>query len=178
MLETNTSSASAKRCSTTASLAKSAITIRGGAVGLIIDAWHAGLLRVYVSGVAYEPINATAAGNAPSSIGDTCPTRAHVTQSIHRLCADTPSDLGIYIQVMPEEAVAQQRADFTVLLQSLGQASVEAIEKAMEEREEVEPEKGLSPKMVRRLQRCLTGQHPASPTRKHTRSGRARQTNR
>lgn len=86
--------------------------------------------------------------------------------------------LAYTIHAMPEEAVAQQRAAFTALLQSLGQASFEEIEKVMAEREEVEPERGLSPKMVKRLQRRLTGQHPASHTRERLRGEGARLTRR
>jgi predicted HicB family RNase H-like nuclease len=76
------------------------------------------------------------------------------------------------VQAISEEAVAQQRTDFTALLQSLGQASFEEIEKVMAKREGVEPERGLNPKVVRRLQRRLAGQHPA-PIREHLRSGRS-----
>lgn len=44
----------------------------------------------------------------------------------------------------------QQEHDFAKLLQSLGQASFEEIEKIMQEREASKPEKGLSPEVVKR----------------------------
>ncbi|MFQ5854541.1 MAG: toxin-antitoxin system HicB family antitoxin [Anaerolineae bacterium] len=58
-------------------------------------------------------------------------------------------------QAVPAEAVAQQRASFTALLQSLGQATFDEIEAAMAEREEVEPEVGLTPEVTRRLRERL-----------------------
>lgn len=61
------------------------------------------------------------------------------------------------VQAVPEEAVAQQRAACTTLLQNLGHASPDAIEKVMAQREEIEPEKGLSPKIIKRLRRRLAG---------------------
>ena len=70
--------------------------------------------------------------------------------------------LAYTVQAIPEGAVAQQRAAFTALLQSLGQASFEEIERVIAEREGVEPERGLSPKIVRRLHRRLAGQHPST----------------
>lgn len=59
------------------------------------------------------------------------------------------------VQAVPEQAVARQRASFTALLQSLGQASFDAIEAVMAEREEVEPEVGLSPEVTMRLREHL-----------------------
>ncbi len=86
--------------------------------------------------------------------------------------------LAYTIQPISEEVVAQQRAAFAALQNSLGQASSEEVERVMVEREEVEPEKGLSPKLVRRLQRRLSSQHPASHTREHVRGRGARLTSR
>ena len=59
------------------------------------------------------------------------------------------------VQAMPEEAVAQQRASFTALLQSLGQASFDEIEAVMAGREAIEPEAGLTPDITRRLRERL-----------------------
>ena len=56
------------------------------------------------------------------------------------------------------ETIAHQRASFTALLQSLGQASFAEIEAVMAEREVVEPEEGLSPEVVMRLQKRLADQ--------------------
>ena len=55
-------------------------------------------------------------------------------------------------QALPDKAIAQQRAAYTALLQSLGRASFEAIQQIMDEREVIEPEKGLSPEVVKKLQ--------------------------
>ncbi len=43
------------------------------------------------------------------------------------------------VQTVPEEEIAQQRASFNALLQSLGTASFDEIEAVMAEREVVEP---------------------------------------
>lgn len=55
------------------------------------------------------------------------------------------------VRAVPEKEIQQQEDDFANLLQSLGQASFEEIEQVMQEREEVKPEEGLSPEVVRRL---------------------------
>jgi len=60
--------------------------------------------------------------------------------------------LSYTVQAVPEEAMAQQRASFTALLQNLGQASFDEVEAVMAERDQVEPEAGLSPVVTRRLQ--------------------------
>lgn len=53
--------------------------------------------------------------------------------------------LAYLVAAAPEGAAAQQRASFTALLESLGQATSEEIETVLAEREEVEPEEGLTP---------------------------------
>lgn len=63
--------------------------------------------------------------------------------------------LAYRIQAVPVEEIKQQRASFTALLQSLGQASMTEIEQMLAEREVVEPEAGLSPEMMERLQTRL-----------------------
>lgn len=65
-------------------------------------------------------------------------------------------------QAVPETEVAQQRAAFATLLNSLGQASFAEIEKTMQEREAVEPEVGLTPEVVQRLQSRIAQQRERS----------------
>jgi hypothetical protein len=70
--------------------------------------------------------------------------------------------LAYTVQAVPEQAVAQQRASFTALLQSLGQASFDEIEAVLTEREVVEPEAGLNPEVITRLrERLADKQQPA-----------------
>jgi uncharacterized protein (DUF1778 family) len=64
-----------------------------------------------------------------------------------------------------EGAVAQQRAAFDALLQNLGQASSEQIEKVMAQRQQTPPERGLSPKIIKRVRRHLTGSHRSAAER-------------
>jgi len=64
--------------------------------------------------------------------------------------------LAYTVQAVPQQAVAEQRAAYTALLQRLGQASFDEIEAALAEREEVAPEVGLSPKVVERLRKRTT----------------------
>ena len=61
-------------------------------------------------------------------------------------------------QAVPETEVAQQRTAFATLLNNLGQASFAEIEKTMQEREAVEPEVGLMPEVVQRLQSRIAQQ--------------------
>jgi predicted HicB family RNase H-like nuclease len=63
------------------------------------------------------------------------------------------------IQELSEEAVSQQRATFNALLQSLGQASPEQVEKALAQREQTRPERGLSPKLIKRVQKRVAEQY-------------------
>jgi hypothetical protein len=62
------------------------------------------------------------------------------------------------VQTLPEQAVAEQRASFKALLQGLGRASDEQIKAALDEREVVEPEDGLSPEVVTHLRERLAPQ--------------------
>jgi hypothetical protein len=66
--------------------------------------------------------------------------------------------LAYTVQAVPEQAVAQQQASFTALLQSLGQASFDEIEAVLAEREVVEPEAGLNPEVITRLRERLADQ--------------------
>ena len=65
-----------------------------------------------------------------------------------------------------EGAVAQQRADFDALLQNLGQASTEQIDKVLAQREQTAPERGLSPKLIKRVRRHLTEQYRSAAERR------------
>jgi len=62
------------------------------------------------------------------------------------------------IDAVPENEIAKQRTDFAALLHSLGKASFNEIEKTMQERELVKAEKGLTPAVVKRLQRRIANQ--------------------
>ena len=66
--------------------------------------------------------------------------------------------LSYAIQTTPEEAVAEQRAAYTALLQSLGRASFDEIQQVMDERETVAPEEGLSPEVAEKLRRRIQSQ--------------------
>jgi len=59
--------------------------------------------------------------------------------------------LAYTVQAVPEKAVAEQRAAYTALLQNLGETSFEQIQKTLDERESISPEKGLSPEVVDRI---------------------------
>jgi uncharacterized protein YpbB len=56
--------------------------------------------------------------------------------------------LAYTVQSLPDKAVAEQKASYTALLQSLGQASFDEIEHVLAEREKIEPEKGLTPEVI------------------------------
>lgn len=68
--------------------------------------------------------------------------------------------LAYTVHPVPASEVAEQRAAYTALLQSLGGATSEEIEAAMAEREEVSSERELSPQVVKRLQERLAGRRP------------------
>ena len=63
------------------------------------------------------------------------------------------------VQAVPEKNLAEQRAQYTTLLQSLGQASFDEIQKALDERETTEPEAGLTPDVADALRKKLS--HPS-----------------
>ena len=68
--------------------------------------------------------------------------------------------LAYTVQAVPEKAVAEQRAAYTALLQSLGDTSFDQIRKTLDERESVSPEDGLSTEVVERLRRRVSGEQP------------------
>ena len=59
--------------------------------------------------------------------------------------------LAYMVQGVPEEEIEQQRTLFQALLESLGEASEAEIERALAEREVVEPETNLESVAVKRL---------------------------
>ena len=63
------------------------------------------------------------------------------------------------VHTVPEEAVAQQQAQFTALLRKLGQASPEAISAVLAARDHVEPEPDLTPDVVAQLRARLVKHH-------------------
>jgi predicted HicB family RNase H-like nuclease len=70
------------------------------------------------------------------------------------------------IHEFSEGAIAQQRADFDALLQNLGQASSDQVDKVLAQREHVAPERGLSPKIIKRVRRRLTEQYRSAARRR------------
>jgi hypothetical protein len=60
------------------------------------------------------------------------------------------------VHAMPEETVAQQRAQLTALLRELGQASPEAIRAVLAARDQVASEPELTPDVVAQLRARLT----------------------
>jgi uncharacterized protein YpbB len=60
------------------------------------------------------------------------------------------------IQAVPEKALAEQRAQYATLLQTLGHASFEEIEKVLDEREPVNLDPGLTPEVAEALRRKLS----------------------
>ena len=60
------------------------------------------------------------------------------------------------IQAVPERVLAEQRAHYTTLLQTLGQASFDEIEKALDERESVDLDPGLTPDVAEALRSKLS----------------------
>jgi hypothetical protein len=67
--------------------------------------------------------------------------------------------LAYTVQTLPDKAIAEQKASYAALLQNLGQASFDEIEKVMAERETVESEKGLTPKMIQAITNRIREQH-------------------
>jgi len=71
------------------------------------------------------------------------------------------TQLAYTVQAIPEDVTAQQQAQYTELLQKLGQVSCAEIKETLAEREVVEPESSLHPEVVTRLQKQLmTNQAP------------------
>jgi hypothetical protein len=64
------------------------------------------------------------------------------------------------VHVVSEEGVAQQQAQFTALLEELGQADATALTAAFAAREPSAPEPDLTPDVITRLQARLTKTTP------------------
>lgn len=62
------------------------------------------------------------------------------------------------VQVLPPEAVAQQRSDFEAFMQSLGKATDAQVEEFLAQREIVEPEPELQPEAVIKLRQKIAEQ--------------------
>jgi hypothetical protein len=63
--------------------------------------------------------------------------------------------LGYTVQPVPEKAIAEQKAAYSALLQSLGSSSFAEIQAVLAEREPAEPDPGLTPEVVSRLQQRI-----------------------
>ncbi len=59
------------------------------------------------------------------------------------------------VRVVPEEEIAQQHVAFAALLQNLRRSSPEEVAKVLAKREVVEPEPGLSPELIARVQKLI-----------------------
>ncbi len=55
------------------------------------------------------------------------------------------------VQPVPDKVIAEERAAYSTLLQTLGKGSFDAIQQALDAREPVEPEPGLTPEVVTAL---------------------------
>jgi len=60
--------------------------------------------------------------------------------------------LAYAVQPVSEQAIQEQRASYSALLNSLGTATFTEVEEVLSEREETEPEPGLSPEIIKRMQ--------------------------
>jgi hypothetical protein len=59
--------------------------------------------------------------------------------------------LAYNVQAVSEKVVAEERAAYSALLQTLGRASFDEIQQALVARETVEPEAGLTPELIENL---------------------------
>jgi hypothetical protein len=64
--------------------------------------------------------------------------------------------LSYTVQALPEQALPEQRTAYNALLQNLGEANFEQIQKVLHNRETAEPERGLTPKVVEKLKKRMT----------------------
>ena len=75
---------------------------------------------------------------------------------MNQLSINLPKTLQHQLTVLANKNdIAQQRASFNALLQNLGQASYDEISAVLADREVVEPEAGLSPDVIKRLQKRI-----------------------
>lgn len=59
--------------------------------------------------------------------------------------------LAYNVQSVPDKVISEERAAYSALLQTLGQASFDEIQQALVARETVEPEAGLTPEVIENL---------------------------
>ena len=64
------------------------------------------------------------------------------------------------VQPVSDKVIAEQRAAYTALLQNLGKGSFDEIQEALEARESVEAEPGLTPEVVSALREKIQAQKP------------------
>lgn len=69
------------------------------------------------------------------------------------------------VQVMPEEAVAEQKAAYLALRQQWGKASPAQVEEVLAKREVVEPEPELKPEVVEKLRQRIEAKQPGLKNR-------------
>lgn len=62
------------------------------------------------------------------------------------------------VQAVPEKVIAEERAAYSSLLQTLGRTSFAEIERALSAREQTEAESGLTPDVVQSLREKIAAQ--------------------
>lgn len=65
--------------------------------------------------------------------------------------------LAYNVQQVPDKVVAEERAAYSALLQTLGRASFDEIQQALAVRESVDPEPGLTPEVMEGLRARMKG---------------------
>ncbi|MCS6909436.1 MAG: type II toxin-antitoxin system HicB family antitoxin [Anaerolineales bacterium] len=68
--------------------------------------------------------------------------------------------LAYTVQPVSEEEARRQQTAFAALLQSLGQASFDEIQRTLNRRRRVKPEKGLTPDTLKALKNRIARQRP------------------
>lgn len=64
------------------------------------------------------------------------------------------------VQPVPKSSISRQGSEYAALLQHLGNVSFREIQEVLAERDEVEPEVGLKPEVIARLQERINKQQP------------------
>ena len=65
--------------------------------------------------------------------------------------------LAYTVESVPQETIREHRARYVALLEQLGPSTYPEIERALAERDAVDPEDGLAPDIVERLRRRFAG---------------------
>ena len=98
---------------------------------------------------------------------ETLASREHASLNQYIVYALTRQVTQTYtVQEQSEDAVEKQRTEFVALQQRLGQASPEAIDRLLVEREKVESEEGLDAPTIRQLQERLMRRRISSRQKK------------